>query len=543
MNDQRLLRNFVEQGSQQAFAELSQRHMGLVFSTCYRELEDNDLAQDATQAVFLLMAQKAKSLCRHPHIPGWLFHTSRFVAKNVRKTELLRRRHEEAMIEQITKSDYPNEPEWNAIDPLLNNALAALKTLDRDAILLRYFEGRTLADVGAILGVSEDGARKRIERALEKMRTHFKRHDIAVTISALSLLLAAHAAKAVPAGCVAAVKSFSASTVAGGVAFTHASPHIAHIAQGAIKSMKIASFKTAASIGVASLAIGGTVQHIAVAQYNAHKPAQVLVAAQTPATEKPTDPTAGIDPQVLTILNKVQHKYASAKTLTADTLTTISRNNNVQGAIPGVLRLMRPNFAENEETSADLNPTSRVGSDGVKCWDQVIYDQYYYNQSPEKKSALDGSNIFDRIDPINPKSNSTDPKSAFFNVYSWLKRSTEPIGGLKVITDTGKEDVDDVTYDVLSWTDTRQQREGYVFESKLYIGDDNLIHQYSNTEIDRGQNGAQARMTFTTSQRFDNIQLNTPLKPASFAYIPPAVPLRVPPASSTSGQVQNAGEG
>jgi RNA polymerase sigma factor (sigma-70 family) len=525
VNDQRLLRNFVEQGSQQAFAELSQRHMGLVFSTCHRELEDNDLAQDATQAVFLLMAQKAKALCRHPHVTGWLFHTSRFVAKNVRKTELLRRKQEEAMIEQITKSDYPHEPEWNAIDPLLNNALAALKTLDRDAILLRYFEGRTLADVGAILGVSEDGARKRIERALDKMRVYFQRHDIAISISALSLLFAAHAAKAVPASCAAALP--------------YASPKIAQIAQGALKSMTFTQIKTTVIVGAASLIIGGTVQHIAAAQ-SSQPSVQASPHVQTISQEPAPTQAPLPDPGALAILNKVRRAYMAAKTLTADTQTGFIRHDatNISFASDihfGKVRVMLPNFAESEDYWDTL--TFRNGSDGARRWSEAIGKNYYEDNTNDSRSKADQSHVNTDGSNVFAVTADIDAKGAYFNIYTWLKAYTNDETYLNTVKYAGKEDVDGVSCDVIAWqrymmlpwqNKTGQSVTAKVYNMyKLYIGKDNFIHEFSvsNQYTDEDWDKSPEVEFF---QKFTNIQACAPLEPASFAYVKPTVPLENP---------------
>ncbi|BDI30010.1 hypothetical protein CCAX7_20610 [Capsulimonas corticalis] len=257
MDDQRLLREFTERRSQGAFSELTRRYLRLVYSTCLRELGDVEAAQDATQVVFLLLARKARSLRGRAHLPGWLFHTARLVSKNLRKQERRRAEREQTVMRGMLE-DEGGAAEWQSVDPYLNDALSSLKALDRDAVLLRFFEGCTLSEVGSQLGVSEEGARKRVDRALDKMRGYFTRHGIAAPSAALALLLSAHAAKAVPMDCVRSVQALSVPAASGAAVSSYAGAKIAHLTQGVIQVMTMTTFKTAAVVLVlAGAGVGG----------------------------------------------------------------------------------------------------------------------------------------------------------------------------------------------------------------------------------------------------------------------------------------------
>ena len=100
LEDRQLLQQFVKDNSQEAFAALTARYLSLVYSTCHRELGDADLAEDVTQAVFLILARKAPSLSRNVVLSGWLFQTARFAAKNARLREQRRRHYEEKAMER-----------------------------------------------------------------------------------------------------------------------------------------------------------------------------------------------------------------------------------------------------------------------------------------------------------------------------------------------------------------------------------------------------------------------------------------------------------
>ncbi len=245
MDDRRLLRRFVEENSQEAFAALTARYLTLVYSVCRRELADTEAAEDVTQAVFLILARKAPSLSRHVVLSGWLFQTARFAAKNARTREARRKAYEERAARLVPATE-ETDAAWAEIEPLLNPALAALAEGERRCVLLRFFQGMTFAEAGAALGLSEEAARKRVTRALEKMRKFLGKEGVVVPGVALAVLLTAHAATAAPAPVVAAVAQITPGTVPGPVS---------QITEGVLHAMKIAKMKVFA--GAAALALVG----------------------------------------------------------------------------------------------------------------------------------------------------------------------------------------------------------------------------------------------------------------------------------------------
>ena len=170
MQDDKLLTQYARDGSEAAFGQLVARHLTLVYSTCLRETGSHSQAEDAAQVVFLLLARKAKSLRAGPSLAGWLYKAARFVAKDVRKQEARRRLREERVMQEVTHKQEPFAPEWEGVEPLLNDALSALRPADREAVLLRFIEGHSLAETGALLNLSEDAARMRVARAIESRR-------------------------------------------------------------------------------------------------------------------------------------------------------------------------------------------------------------------------------------------------------------------------------------------------------------------------------------------------------------------------------------
>lgn len=193
-----LLRLYVEERSEEAFAVLGRRYAGLIYATCLRETGDRTLAEDAAQGVFLLLSQKARALRRYDTLAGWLYSASRYIAKNLLKKER-RRTMYEARAQAETRSEIADDNRlWEHIEPHFYEALNRLKPSDREAILLRFVQEQSLDEVGASLGISENTARMRIQRALEKIRLHLGSVGIAVSIGALTLLLEERPAQALP---------------------------------------------------------------------------------------------------------------------------------------------------------------------------------------------------------------------------------------------------------------------------------------------------------------------------------------------------------
>jgi RNA polymerase sigma factor (sigma-70 family) len=211
MEDLQLLREYAVNGSERAFAELVKRHVNLVYSTALRLVGEASVAQDVTQMVFIRLARKAGALRDETILAGWLYRTTRFVAATVRRGEW-RRRQRESVAMELTQLDEHSESVWKEVSPLLEEAMSGLRETDQNAVLLRFFAGKSLREVGDALGVSDDAAQKRIDRALDRMRDYFALRGVAVSAVVLVPLLAQYAVQAAPIGIASALV---ASTGAG----------------------------------------------------------------------------------------------------------------------------------------------------------------------------------------------------------------------------------------------------------------------------------------------------------------------------------------
>lgn len=210
LGDMELVREYVQQDSQEAFAVLVERHVALVYSVALRQTGQPDAAGDITQAVFVLLAQKAAGLKPETILPGWLHHAARLTACSHRRREQRRvRREQEAFLE--ARANEPVNEAWPHIRPLLDDALGRLGEKDRDALALRFFEGREFAEVGIALGTSEDAAKMRVNRALDKLRKFFARRGVVSTSLVIAGAMSTHSVSAAPAGLAAAVTAVAAA--------------------------------------------------------------------------------------------------------------------------------------------------------------------------------------------------------------------------------------------------------------------------------------------------------------------------------------------
>jgi RNA polymerase sigma factor (sigma-70 family) len=269
-----LLRAYVA-GDHAAFAELVRRHVDAVHAAARRQVTDDALADDVVQAVFLVLAEKAAHVPADRPLIGWLLMTARYCASNARRAEQRRVHHERRAAAMSAKLSPGAEPgrsdELQHVAPVLDEGLMKLRAVDRDALLLRFFQGKSHAQVGQSLGISEEAAAKRCARAVDRLRSFFRRRGVAVSGAALAAVLTAEGAHAAPAALTAAVVSTTSAAgvgagvgVGGGAAAATSSAAIAKGAMILMASQK-AKLATLAVAGLLFSAGGGVVVYQALA--------------------------------------------------------------------------------------------------------------------------------------------------------------------------------------------------------------------------------------------------------------------------------------
>jgi RNA polymerase sigma factor (sigma-70 family) len=213
MNASDLLAEFRESRSEQAFGELVRRYTNLVYSVAKRRLSNSSLAEEITQTVFLRLARAIPQLRGDAELVAWLHRTTTHASIDLWRVETRRRtREQQAAVMQL---DADENVAWNELAPVLDEALNELTDADRQTILLRFFERKSMRDLGALLGVSEDAAKMRVSRALERLRTQLNAHGIAGGIGALGTLISSRAVEAAPTALLATLMCLSLPVPAG----------------------------------------------------------------------------------------------------------------------------------------------------------------------------------------------------------------------------------------------------------------------------------------------------------------------------------------
>ncbi|HLP02696.1 MAG TPA: sigma-70 family RNA polymerase sigma factor, partial [Opitutaceae bacterium] len=210
--DDELLCDYSRTGSQAAFAELVQRHVDFVYATALRVLNgDHHLAEDVAQATFAEFARQAAKLATHPAPRGWLHTTAYHLAVRAVRTERRRAAREE-QVAAMNENSTDSGPDWELLRPVLDETLQQLSESDRESILLRFGGNKRFAELGALLGVGENTARMRVERALDRLRALLARRGITSSVAALAVVLEQEAAAAAaPAGLAARIVAAAGS--------------------------------------------------------------------------------------------------------------------------------------------------------------------------------------------------------------------------------------------------------------------------------------------------------------------------------------------
>jgi RNA polymerase sigma factor (sigma-70 family) len=266
-DDMALVREYARHHSEEAFTTLVSRHVNLVYSVALRRLGDPHQAEEATQAVFIILARKAATLGSDTILPAWLCRTAQYVAADALRSQRRRQNREQEAYMQSTLNQPEAEPSvWPEVAPLLDLAMAKLRTKDHSAIVLRYFEGKDLKQVSTELGVSESAAKTRISRAVEKLRKFFLKRGLSLSVTVISAAISANSVQAAPVGL---------SKMAAAVALTKgatASASVLLLTKGALHLMAWAKAKTAMLAGMAILLGIGTTVLVAQAAHSTDAP-------------------------------------------------------------------------------------------------------------------------------------------------------------------------------------------------------------------------------------------------------------------------------
>jgi RNA polymerase sigma factor (sigma-70 family) len=255
-DDLTLLREYARNNFEAAFATLVSRYVNLVYSVALRQVRDPHLAEEITQAVFIILAHKANSLGDKTILSGWLCRTARYTSANALTIQWRRQQREQeafmqSQLEDLSRQNEATAETWNQIAPLLDGAMEKLGQKDHDALVLRFFENKTFAEVGATLGASEDAAKMRVNRALEKLHRIFTKRKISSTTAIIAGEISTHSVQAAP---VALAKSVTAVAIVKG---SIAAASTITLVKGTMKMMTWLKIKFALGVGLVALIASG----------------------------------------------------------------------------------------------------------------------------------------------------------------------------------------------------------------------------------------------------------------------------------------------
>jgi RNA polymerase sigma factor (sigma-70 family) len=341
-SDASLLREFATRRSQEAFATVVSRHSDWVYSAALRLVRDRHLAEDVAQAVFLVLADKAGKLGDVP-LHRWLFKVTRYAAANAIRARQRRDKYERlaAMAHSEIHNADPDQM-WQDIAPVLDDSISRLRSKDRDALLLRFYQQKNLSEVAAALGVSEGAAKIRVLRAIEKLRTVMRRRGIVAPSDVLGAVLLAQTTHTAPltfvAGCVSASASIQATSISQGVSTM--------LISAKLKMLAAVILLTVIPIGAGAIFLAASDHPLTVPSQGA-----------APAITAPAAPQAALDPRVAPfvddstdILIEIDLTKLDVDALAADLRTELAQNQT------------DPAF------SARINGMIQMGSMAGKMW-------------------------------------------------------------------------------------------------------------------------------------------------------------------------------
>lgn len=297
MNDDLdLLRRYADAGDEDAFAELVRRHVDFVYAVAIRRTGGNPhSAADVAQTVFTALAQNARRLGPATVVPAWLHTATRNAAIKLMISEQ-RRRHRDArvLLDEGAPALDSATPDWERLRPLIDSAVDELPEADRAPLILRFFERRAYAEIARALRLSEDAARMRTSRALEKLRVALTRRGIASTTAAIAAAVSTQPLVAAPAGLAAAVATHSLATASAGATIA---------ALGTFMSTK----------ALTTVVLSATVAFLLGGYLGARRPAETTTASALTSAKLSSTASASVDTELRTQNQLLQAERAALR--------------------------------------------------------------------------------------------------------------------------------------------------------------------------------------------------------------------------------------
>jgi RNA polymerase sigma factor (sigma-70 family) len=377
--DLQLLARYNRHECEDAFAEIVRRHLGLVYSAALRQVRSPQLAEEVAQIVFLDLARQSDRLAPNTILTAWLYQVTRRTAIDVVRRESRRQLREQIATEMNAMN--ATSDDWRHVEPLLDEAMEALDATDRTAVLLRYFENKSLREVGTTLGTSDDAAQKRVSRAVERLREFFTKRGVSVGASGLAIVISANAVQAAPAGLAISISTAAALAGTSVLATTAAST--------ATKAIVMTTLQKAIIGTVLAATIGA-------ALFEAHQTSRLRDQVQTLQQEQ-QDPLAGRIQQ----LERERDDATNRLALLGDEVVALRSNSNELlklrsqatrlQAVSRELAQLKSTLAEQTNATRDFLSEARVTDLGRKtkqAFDQLADMKKGLNLTHSQEQAI-----------------------------------------------------------------------------------------------------------------------------------------------------------
>jgi RNA polymerase sigma factor (sigma-70 family) len=355
MSDWELIQEYVTRGSEDAFAALVERYANFVYSFCIRKLRDTHQAEESTQAVFIILSQKARELDEHTVMTGWLFKTAHYAVANALRIETRRRRLQQRA-QDMAGARQSEEPKKSG-EPafaMLDEALEHLPENDRDVLFLKFYESRTAREIAAALRLSEGAVEMRLSRAIGRLHEYFCQRGVVLSVAGLASLLTASSTQTGPAGLAAALCRGAALGSSGNV------PHgVRELARGIVKSMRWAKWKGIVyAAGVLALVTAGAIAADGLLGVNGVHPGNVPAAVTVVAPKNQSQSAPELNPPTVLPVRKageLARFVCDSNHEALRSLTFFPDNIHLAAAYGGILQVWNINDTAAESRIVTLN--------------------------------------------------------------------------------------------------------------------------------------------------------------------------------------------
>lgn len=282
LTDGQMLDRYRQSGDRAAFTALVERHGPMVLSVCRRVLGNVHDAEDAFQAVFLVLVRKARSIGKRESVGSWLHGVAVRIAKKAR-TATARRRFVERQAATTAVSESTPETIGQELRPILDEEIARLPERYRLPVILCYLQGKTHTEAARQLGWPKGTVATQLARARIRLRRRLEWRGITLSVTSIAAMLAQTAPAAVPFSLMSATVAIAASgTVA---------PAVSALAKGALMPLFLTKLRSVTFVMIAIGALGagaGLMLRKQALAANADHPAASAPVPVAPPEKEPT---------------------------------------------------------------------------------------------------------------------------------------------------------------------------------------------------------------------------------------------------------------